>query len=93
MNKSLTWSNLRKKILADPKVKKAYADLDVEFEIIEGLIRLRSEKKITQQQLAEKVDTTQSVIARLESGNANPTIGFLKRIADALEVPLTVKLG
>jgi ribosome-binding protein aMBF1 (putative translation factor) len=53
---------------------------------------LRIRAKITQAQLAKKAKTSQTVIARLESGNDKriPSLDLLQRIAYALEVKLTV---
>ena len=47
---------------------------------------------LSQQQLAERCGTTQSAIARLESGGRPPRIDTLLRIADALDSELTIKL-
>jgi len=77
---------------ARPEVKAAYDDLEPEYKIIEAVIRHRIEKNLTQKQLAEKMGTTQSAIARLESGNANPSLAFLKRMAAALDTKLEISL-
>ena len=50
------------------------------------ILALRAERGLTQQELADKVGTTQSVIARLESGEHDARIGILNRIADALDL-------
>jgi ribosome-binding protein aMBF1 (putative translation factor) len=52
----------------------------------------RRELGLSQGQLAERVDTTQSAIARLESGGRPPRIDTLLRIAAALECELVVEL-
>jgi transcriptional regulator with XRE-family HTH domain len=48
------------------------------------VFELRAQRGLTQQQLADRIGTTQSVIARLESGEHEVRIGVLNRIADAL---------
>ena len=53
-------------------------------------IFLRKKKKITQKQLAELVNTKQPSIARLESGDYNPSLDFLKKIAEVLDANLEV---
>lgn len=78
---------------ARPEVKAAYDELEPEYKIIESIIRHRIEKNLTQKQLAEKMGTTQSAIARLEAGNANPSLAFLKRVAAALGTKLVVQFG
>lgn len=52
----------------------------------------RLEKGLTQEVLARKVGTKQAAIARLESGRANPTVSFLKRVAGALDAELEIRL-
>jgi len=90
--KLVPFSEFKKKALRDPEIKAAYDDLEPEYKIIESVIRHRIEKNLTQKQLAEKMGTTQSAIARLESGNANPSLAFLKRMAAALNTKLEISL-
>jgi transcriptional regulator with XRE-family HTH domain len=52
----------------------------------------RRELGLSQGDLAERVDTTQSAIARLESGGRPPRIDTLLRIAAALDCELAVEL-
>ena len=70
--------------LKDEEFKKEWEDLQPEYSIIDSLIKARLEQGITQKQLSEMTGIQQSNISRLESGNYNPTINFLKRIAKAL---------
>ena len=50
------------------------------------------EKGITQNELAKKVGTKQSAIARLEGGNSNPSLSFLEKIALALGYQLKIQI-
>ncbi len=52
----------------------------------------RTERGLSQRELAQRVGTTQSAIARLESGGRPPRIDTLLRIADALECDLSLEL-
>ena len=54
---------------------------------------LRESKHLTQEQLAARVKTTQSAIARLESGKVMPRLDLLQRIAAAMGLYLTVDLS
>jgi transcriptional regulator with XRE-family HTH domain len=54
--------------------------------------RLRIQRGITQQQLAERIGTTQTSISRLESGQSPPSLSFLQRVVDALGGELTVSI-
>ena len=79
-------------LLKDPEWKKGYDALEVEFSIIEQVLRKRIQKKMSQKQLAEKVGTKQSAIARLEGGNSNPSVAFLEKVAKALGGKLQISL-
>lgn len=72
-------------------VRKALADIDLEFRIIESMIRARINKKVTQKQLAGRIGVTQSALARFESGRINPTLSFLKKVTNGLGLQLIVK--
>ncbi|OGG02639.1 transcriptional regulator [Candidatus Gottesmanbacteria bacterium RBG_16_37_8] len=80
-----------KESLKNPKFKAEFDRLQPEFEVINTLIRARIKRGITQEKLAKKMGTKQSVISRLESGNANPSLKFLKKFAQALNSNLEIK--
>lgn len=82
--KLIPFEDVLKEALKDPEVKKGYDALELEFSIIEQIIRKRLKKGLSQKQLAEKIGTKQSAISRLEGGNTNPSIAFLEKIAKAL---------
>lgn len=79
-------------MMKDDEFKAEYEALKPEYELRRQLIQARLESKMTQKQLAEKVGTKQSNIARLESGNYNPSIQFLQKVADALNKKISVAL-
>ncbi len=90
--KSIMWSDLKKELLSDPEVKKIYDDLEPEFAIITEILRKRIEKDMSQEEFAKRLGTNQSAVSRLESGNCNPSIKFLKRVAKALDSELRITL-
>lgn len=75
-----------------PSLKAAYEALGPEYELIAQVIRKRLDKGLTQTALAKKIGTKQSAIARLESGNYNASLGFLKKVAKALDAKLVVSI-
>lgn len=85
VNEFTDWEDFKKELLSDPEVKKEYDALEDEFALIENLISARLAKKMTQKELADKVGMKQAAIARLESGESNPTYSTLTRIAKALD--------
>ncbi len=88
-----TYRALKKKLLTDKVVRKAYDELGPEFAIIEKLIPKRLQRGVTQGQLAEMIGTKQAAISRFESGAYNPTVGFLYKVADALDARLNVTVS
>ena len=87
----LDFSIWKKEVLKDPKLKAEYDRQQPEFAVIRAIIEARIKKGTTQEDLAEKMGTKQSVISRLESGRANPSVGFLKKLANALNTRLEIK--
>ena len=61
---------LKKRLMEDPEFREEYARADDEFKLIEALVRARTAAKLTQAELARRLGTTQSAIARLEGGNS-----------------------
>ncbi|MBU1954181.1 helix-turn-helix transcriptional regulator [Patescibacteria group bacterium] len=88
-----TYSSFKKQLLKDKEISKAYNELAPEFAIARTIIEKRLEKGLSQSELAKKVGTKQSAISRLESGNYNPSIGFLGKVAKALNLYLDVSLS
>ncbi len=79
--------------MKDPEFKKAWDDLEPEFELLGSMIKARERKKISQAELAERLGTKQSAISRLERGAfSKATVETLRKIADALDSRLIIKL-
>lgn len=74
--------------LEDPEFRAAYQALEPAYQVA----RLRMLRGLTQKELAERLGTQQSSIARLESGKAMPSLSFLARIAEALDGSLEVRI-
>lgn len=69
--------------MKDPGYAKAHADLEDEFSLASAIIAARSAAGLTQADLAKRMNTTQTAIARLESGSARPSTQTLTRLAAA----------
>lgn len=78
------WKDIRKELLNDPVVKREYDALEPEFQLASSLIQARIDKKMTQAELAEKAGISQVMVARLESGTSNPTVGTVNKVAHVL---------
>lgn len=88
-----TYSNFKKELLKNKKLRKEYDKLAPEFAIAQTIIEKRLEKGLSQSELAQKIGTKQSAISRLESGNYNPSIIFLEKVAKALNLNLVISLS
>ncbi|MHB1696500.1 MAG: helix-turn-helix domain-containing protein [bacterium] len=95
MNKKMTtsWEDVKKELLKDPATYKEYKSLEPEYRIISQMIKIRTEQGLTQKELADKIGTRQSNISRLESGEYNPSLEFLKKVAKGLNKELVVSLN
>ena len=80
--------------LARPDVKKAYDDLAEEFAFLDEVLKARSGSGLTQAEVAARIGTTQSAIARLESAEPkhSPSIATLQKYAKALGYKVEVRL-
>ncbi len=88
--KFTTLEEFMAKAIKDPEFKKEYDKLQPEYELINKLIEARIKKKMTQKDIADRMGTKQSALARLESGNSNPTIKFVQKLATALGTDITL---
>ncbi len=87
-----TLDELEAKLLANPEVRAEYDALEQEYAIARELIAARARAGLSQAQLAAKMNTTQSTIARLESGKGYPSLRTLSRYAEATGSRAVVKL-
>lgn len=77
-----------KESLKDPEFKEAWENSEAEYQVSRALITARIKRKISQEELAKKANTTQAVISRLENMTANPSVGLLQKVAQALNLKL-----
>jgi ribosome-binding protein aMBF1 (putative translation factor) len=82
----------KKKMLADREVRAAYDVLADEFDLARELIAARVRAGMTQAEVAERMGTTQSVVARLESGARMPSVNTLLKFAKATRSRPIIKL-
>lgn len=78
------------KRLKDSGFRKAWEDSEVEYQLAVKLIDARLRAKMSQRDLAQRVKTSQAAISRIEAMNANPSLFFLKRLAQAFNTKLTI---
>lgn len=90
----LTHKQLRTKALGNAEVKAEYEKLGDEYALLDEFLKARAAQGLTQAQVAQKIGTTQSAVARMESGSGkhSPSLATLSRYAEALGCKLEVKL-
>lgn len=86
-----TYKDLRSRLLKNKNIKKEYERLRPEYEVLDKIISLRIKSNLTQEELANKLDTKQSAISRLERGMINPTMTFLNKLASVFGKKLVIE--
>lgn len=89
---SVSLDLLKEEFLEDEEFKAEYDKLKPRYEVISQIIQARKEKNMTQEDLAKKVGTQKSNISRLESGNYNPSLDLLIKVARCLGKDLLVQI-
>ncbi len=82
--------DLHRKWMKNKKYRQSHDELATEFALARAVIAARAAAGLTQEQLAQRMDTTQSVIARLESGRTRPSTQTLERLAAATGTRLRI---
>ena len=84
ITKAVDFESYLKKQLKNPEFKRHYDEYGKQLEIAYQILELRKKKNISQAQLAKKIGTKQSNIARMEAGQQNFSVDILGKIAEAL---------
>jgi ribosome-binding protein aMBF1 (putative translation factor) len=90
---TIAFDDLKAQLLANPEVRAEYDSLAPEFEIAAELLRARVRSGLSQAELAARMRTSQSTIARLESGQTLPSTKTLLRFAEATGSRIEVRLS
>ncbi|CDZ48470.1 helix-turn-helix domain-containing protein [Neorhizobium galegae] len=85
-------ADLKKRLMSNPEFREEYEKADAEFRLVEELVRARTKANLSQAELANKIGTTQSAIARLEGGGVSPSLSTLRRYAEATGSKLEINL-
>ena len=89
-NKAIDFQDVLKEKLKNKEFKQYFDEYGKQLEIAYQILGLRKKKKMSQKELAEKIGTTQSNIARMEAGQQNFTTNTLGKIASAFNLDLKV---
>jgi len=79
------------RLLEKPEIRQEYEALKPRYDMIRSLIKRRSQLGISQTQLARIIGTKQPAISRLEKGDYNTTLSTFFKVADALDLEVSLK--
>jgi len=82
----------KRKQLKDPKFKAEYDALEEEFALASTLIGARARAKLSQEEVARRMGTSQSAVARMESGRTLPSTSSLVKYAKATGHKVEIRL-
>ncbi|MHB1566102.1 MAG: helix-turn-helix domain-containing protein [Acidiferrobacter sp.] len=85
-------SDLKKKWMTDPEFRVEYEGFAEEFAFAREMIEARARAGLSQAEVAQRMGTTQSVIARLEGGRAKPSFRTIQRYAKATNTHAIIRL-
>ena len=88
---SISFEDYFNEKLKDDEFKKEWESFSPEYQVMKEVINAREINNLTQKQLAELSGIRQSEISKLETGERNPSIKILKRIAEAMNMKLVIK--
>jgi transcriptional regulator with XRE-family HTH domain len=90
----LTHKQLRAQALQQPEVKAEFERLGAEYALLDEFLKARAAQGLTQAEVAARIGTTQSAVARMESGKGrhSPSVATLTKYAEALGCRLEIKL-
>lgn len=89
--KLIPLQEVRSRALRNAEVKARYDALEEKYALLESFVRLRSRAGLSQEEMAARMGTTQSVIARIESGQTFPSLKTLYRYAHAAGMKAVIR--
>lgn len=75
---------LNEELKSNADFKREYDSMELEYQLINAILDARKEKNLTQKELSDITGIAQSDISRIETGNANPSLQTIERIANGV---------
>lgn len=85
-----TLKEYKREQMKNPEFVEAYEEIQPEMSVIRAMIDARLSRGMTQKELAEATGIAQGEISKLENGTRNPSIKLLQRLAEGLDMTLSV---
>lgn len=89
--KNMKWQQHKYQLLQNKAVQRSFEETELEYQIARAIIKARLKTGLSQQELAQKLHTQQSVISRVENAKTTPSLSFLRRLATVFNMRLTVQ--
>ena len=89
--KATNYKDFEEELLEKPEIRREYEALKPKYDMIRSLIDRRGKLGISQTQLARIIGTKQPAISRLEKGDYNTTLSTFFKVADALDLDISLK--
>lgn len=87
-----TLTDLKAELMKNPAFVREYEALDPEHQIARAVIALRLQQGLSQAALAKRAGTVQASVSRVERAEVSPSLRLVKRLADALDAKVEVRL-
>jgi predicted transcriptional regulator len=91
VKKATNYDEFEAKLLEKPIIRREYEALRPRYEMIRSLIKRRSQLRLSQAELARLIGTKQPAISRLEKGDYNTTLNTFFKVAEALDMDVSLK--
>jgi HTH-type transcriptional regulator/antitoxin HipB len=91
-SKTIPFRQIKERWMKDKAFRKAYDEIGPEMELAFALAEARNKRGLTQTELAKRIKTSQTAVARLESGRGKPTWETIKRYARAVGARASLRL-
>lgn len=92
IGKSTKYVEFEAELLNKPGIRREYDALKPKYDLVQTIIERRSQLQISQTQLARIIGTRQPAISRLEKGDSNTTLKTFFKVADALDLDITLSI-
>ena len=86
----MNFKEYQKEVMKDPEFVKAYEELQPNMDFVKAIIDARIKQNLSQKELSKLTGINQSEISKLESGERNPSIKLLQRLADGMGLTLKI---
>lgn len=86
-----SFDDFKARALSDPAVRETFGALAPEFELHGKMIQARQRVKLTQEDVAQRMETSRSFVTRLETSKEPPSLRSLQRFAKAVDCKLEIR--